>query len=83
MDYLVLTQTGGILRPFGIILGLIMNYIYRFLEMFGISNIALTIVLPTLGVNVIMMPPTHREQKFFRKNAVINPERKKKTKKEV
>ena len=27
MDYLVLTQTGGILRPFGIVLGIIMNYI--------------------------------------------------------
>ena len=81
MDYLVLTQTGGILRPFGIILGLIMNYIYRFLEMFGISNIALTIVLLTLVVNVLMIPLTYRQQKFSRMNAVINPEIQKITKK--
>lgn len=81
MDYLVLTQTGGILRPFGIILGLIMNYIYRFLEMFGISNIALTIVLLTLVVNVLLIPLTYRQQKFSRMNAVINPEIQKITKK--
>lgn len=81
MDYLVLTQTGGILRPFGIILGLIMNYIYRFLEMFGISNIALTIVLLTLVVNVLIIPLTYRQQKFSRMNAVINPEIQKITKK--
>ena len=81
MDYLVLTQTGGILRPFGIILGLIMNYIYRFLELFGISNIGLTIVLLTLVVNIILIPLTYRQQKFTRMNAVINPEIQKITKK--
>ena len=74
MDYLVLTQTGGILRPFGIVLGIIMNYIYRFLELFGISNIGLTIVLLTLVVNIILIPLTFRQQKFTRMNAVINPE---------
>ncbi|MFR4969298.1 MAG: hypothetical protein ACLTDC_01260 [Lachnospiraceae bacterium] len=40
MSILVLTQTGGILKPFAIILGFIMNYIYRFLQIFGISNAA-------------------------------------------
>ena len=81
MDYLVLTQTGGILRPFGIILGFIMNYIYRFLEIFGISNIGLTIVLLTVVVNIIIIPLTYRQQKFSRMNAVINPEIQKITKK--
>lgn len=81
MDYLVLTQTGGILRPFGIILGFIMNYIYRFLEIFGISNIGLTIVLLTLVVNILIIPLTYRQQKFSRMNAVINPEIQKITKK--
>ena len=81
MDYLVLTQTGGILRPFGIILGFIMDYIYRFLEIFGISNIGLTIVLLTVVVNIIIIPLTYRQQKFSRMNAVINPEIQKITKK--
>lgn len=81
MDYLVLTQTGGILRPFGIVLGIIMNYIYRFLELFGISNIGLTIVLLTLVVNIILIPLTFRQQKFTRMNAVINPEIQRITKK--
>ena len=40
MSILVLTQTGGILKPFAIILGFIMNYIYRFLQIFGINNVA-------------------------------------------
>ena len=48
MSILVLTQTGGILKPFAIILGFIMNYIYRFLQIFGINNVALTIILFTL-----------------------------------
>ena len=39
MSILVLTQTGGILKPFAIILGFIMNYIYRFLQIFGINNV--------------------------------------------
>ena len=81
MDYLVLTQTGGILKPFGIILGFIMDYIYRFLEIFGISNIGLTIVLLTVVVNIIIIPLTYRQQKFSRMNAVINPEIQKITKK--
>ena len=34
MSILVLTQTGGILKPFAIILGFIMNYIYRFLQIY-------------------------------------------------
>lgn len=81
MNYVLLTQTGGILRPFGIVLGFIMNYIYRFLELFGISNIGLTIVLLTLVVNILMIPLTYRQQKFSRMNAVINPEIQKITKK--
>ena len=74
MNILVLTQTGGILKPFAIVLGLIMDYIYRFLEMIGISNIGLTIVLLTVAVNVILIPITVRQQKFTRMSAIINPE---------
>lgn len=74
MSILVLTQTGGILKPFAIILGFIMNYIYRFLEIFGISNVGLTIVLFTLVVNLLMIPLTIKQQKFSRMSSLMNPE---------
>ena len=39
MELLFLTKTGGILGPFAIVLGWIINYIYKFLELIGIPNI--------------------------------------------
>ena len=74
MSILVLTQTGGILKPFAIILGFIMNYIYRFLQIFGINNVALTIILFTLVINVLMIPLTVKQQKFSKMSAAMNPE---------
>jgi len=74
LNILVLTQTGGILRPFAVVLGYIMDFIYRFLEMIGISNIGLTIVLFTLVVNILMIPLTIRQQKFTKMSAIMNPE---------
>lgn len=74
MNYLVLTQQSGILKPFAIVLGFIMNYIYRFLETLGISNVALTIIVFTLVVNVILIPLTIRQQKFSKMSSIVNPE---------
>ena len=74
MSILVLTQTGGILKPFAIILGFIMNYIYRFLQIFGINNVALTIILFTLVINVLMIPLTVKQQKFSKMSSLMNPE---------
>lgn len=74
MSILVLTQTGGILKPFAIILGFIMNYIYRFLEVLGISNVGLTIILFTLVVNVLMIPLTLKQQRYTKMSSIMNPE---------
>ena len=74
MSILVLTQTGGILKPFAIILGFIMNYIYRFLQIFGINNVGLTIILFTLVINVLMIPLTVKQQKFSKMSSLMNPE---------
>lgn len=73
LSILVLTQTGGILKPFAIILGFIMNYIYRFLQIFGINNVALTIILFTLVINVLMIPLTVKQQKFSKMSSLMNP----------
>lgn len=74
LDFLVSTKTGGILGPFATLLGFIMDYIYRFLEVIGIPNLALSIILFTLIVNLLMIPLTIRQQKFTKLTAVMNPE---------
>ena len=74
MSILVLTQTGGILKPFAIILGFIMNYIYRFLELLGVSSVGLTIVLFTLVVNVLLIPLTIKQQRYTKMSSIVNPE---------
>lgn len=74
MDFLVLTKTGGILGPFATVLGFIMNYIDKFLGLFGVNNVALTIIIFTFVVNLLMMPLTIKQQKFTKLSAVMNPE---------
>lgn len=74
MDFLVLTKTGGILGPFATILGFIINYIYKGLELIGIPNVALSIILFTLLVNLILLPLTIKQQKSTKMMSVMNPE---------
>ncbi len=74
MELLLLTKTGGILGPFAIVLGWIINYIYKFLELIGIPNIGLVIILFTLIVNLILLPMTIKQQKYTKLTAVMNPE---------
>ena len=63
MEFLVLTKVGGILGPFATVLGFIINAIYEFLEMIGIPNIGLAIILFTLIVNLLLLPLTIKQQK--------------------
>ena len=74
MELLFLTKTGGILGPFAVVLGWIINYIYKFLELIGIPNIGLVIILFTLIVNLILLPMTIKQQKYTKLSAVMNPE---------
>ncbi len=74
MNYIVLTQTGGILKPFAWIFGLIFDLLYRFLELFGIENIAVTLILFTIIVKMIMLPLTVKQQKFSKLSAKMQPE---------
>ncbi len=74
MDILVLTKTSGILKPFGIVLGYIMDFIYRFLMLLGINNVGLSIILLTLVINILLIPLTIRQQKFTKMSSIMNPE---------
>lgn len=56
------------------LLGLIMNGIFNVLDLIGIPNVGLAIILFTIVVNLLMLPLTIRQQKFSKLSAKMNPE---------
>jgi YidC/Oxa1 family membrane protein insertase len=70
----LLTKTGGLLGPIAVILGWIMNAIYEFFHLFGIQNIALSIIIFTFIVRALMLPLTIKQQKFTKLSSRMNPE---------
>lgn len=74
MDVIVLTKVGGILGPFALIFGLVMNAIYELLDLVGIPNVTLTIILFTLIANILMLPLTIKQQRYSRVSALVTPE---------
>ena len=61
MTGILLTQdTGKILGPVAKVLGIIMNGIFNFLDMIGIPNIGLAIILFTIVIYLLLMPLTIR-----------------------
>ncbi len=70
----LLTASGGILGPIAAILGWIMNAIYEFFHLFGIQNIALSIIFFTFIVRTLMLPLTIKQQKFTKLSSRMNPE---------
>lgn len=75
MNFIVLTQNqtfiiGWVAR----LLGLIMNGIFYLIDLIGIPNVGLAIILFTIVVNLLMLPLTIRQQKFSKLSAKMNPE---------
>ena len=56
------------------LLGLIMEGIFNVLNLIGIPNIGLSIILFTIVVYLLMMPLTIKQQKFSKLSAKMNPE---------
>ena len=69
-----LSQVQGVLKPIAWVLGNILNAIYNFVELFGIENIALCIVLFTFVVKMLMLPLTIKQQKFTKLQSKMSPE---------
>lgn len=69
-----LTKRGGILAPIASLLGLIMNGIYEFFHLFGIQNIALSIIIFTFITKSLMIPLTMKQQRFTKVSSRMNPE---------
>ena len=75
MDFLSLTQSNWFLvGPVAKVLGVVMNGIYEFLDMFGIASIGLAIILFTIIIKALMLPLSIKQQKFSKLSAKMNPE---------
>ena len=75
MNGIILTKSDGIIiGNIAKLLGLIMNGIFNLVDLVGIHNIGLTIILFTIVVNLLMMPLTLKQQKFSKLSARISPE---------
>ena len=55
-------------------MGLAINYIYKFLLLFGIDKVAICIVVFTVAFKLITLPLTYKQQKFSKVSAKMNPE---------
>ena len=61
---ITLTQySGAILGPIAKLLGLLMNGIFNVLDMVGIPNIGLSIILFTFVIYLLMIPLTIKQQR--------------------
>ena len=75
MTGIILTQYNGfIIGPIARILGYLMEGIFSFLDLIGIPNIGLSIILFTIVIYLLMMPLTIKQQKFSKLSAKMNPE---------
>lgn len=51
-----------------------LGYLYKFLDMIGIANIGLVIIIFTLIVKCLVLPLTIKQQKFTKLQSVMQPE---------
>lgn len=56
------------------LLGFIMNWVFEFLNLIGLPNIGLAIILFTIVTKVLMLPMSIRQQKFSRLSSIMQPE---------
>lgn len=75
MDFYLLTQNSTPIFQYVVkLLGIIMNVIFEFLDLIGIPNIGLSIILFTIVIYLLLMPLTIKQQKFSKLSARMNPE---------
>jgi len=75
-ELLLTAYNGSILGPIAKVLGWIMDKIYILLSNVGIENIALTIIVFTFVIYILMFPLTYKQQKFAVLTRKMQPEMK-------
>ena len=75
MNYMLQTQNSTpIFKYVVLLLGQVMNIIFEFLDLIGIPNIGLAIILFTIVIYLLLMPLTVKQQRFSKLSARMNPE---------
>lgn len=75
MTSMILTKSSMfIIGPVASLLGYLMDAIYNFLDLIGIPNIGLSIILFTLIIYLLLTPLTYKQQKFSRMQTKMMPE---------
>ena len=75
MNFILLTKsTTFIIGPIANLLGQIMNLLFEFTSLFGVTNIGLCIILFTFIIKMLMLPLTIKQQKSTKLMNIINPE---------
>ena len=72
--------TGGgcydwpVIKQIVMLFGYVVEYIYKFLELIGLPNLGLTIILLTIIVKCVLLPLTIKQQKFTKLSSFAQPE---------
>lgn len=72
--------TGGgcydwpVIKQIIILFGYVVEYIYKFLELIGIPNLGLCIILLTIVVKCVLLPLTVKQQRFTKLSSYAQPE---------
>lgn len=71
---LLVQSTTFIIGPIAQALGYVINIIYNGLTAIGIQNVAISIILFTIFIQVLMIPLKYKSQKFQRLSSLVQPE---------
>ena len=75
MNFILLTQsTTPVIGQVAWVLGKIMNGIFFVIDLIGLPNIGLAIILFTIVVNLLMTPLNIKQQKFSKLQVKMSPE---------
>ena len=75
MDILLATKSSTpIIGQIASLMGFIMDGIYRFLNLFGIHNLGLCIIIFSIIIYLLMTPLQIKQQKFSKLSAIMQPE---------
>ena len=76
MDSMILATKSGtpIIGQIAVVMGWIMNAIYKVLDMVGIQNLGLCIIIFSILIYLCMTPLQIKQQKFSKLSAIMQPE---------
>lgn len=76
MESMILATKSGtpIIGQIAVVMGWIMNAIYKVLDMVGIQNLGLCIIIFSILIYLCMTPLQIKQQKFSKLSAIMQPE---------